>query len=160
MIQRIQTLFLLGVVILMAIMLMSPIWKKYDNNIKPTSQVELKAYHLTHTDLVTNTVLANKSTWYIAAVIILSAIVALYSIFQYKNRMLQLKLGLLNTLLISGILGTVFLGLKQADTMLPKGTEEFSLGFYVPAIALLLNLMANRFIRKDEQLVKSADRIR
>ncbi|MDH3711846.1 MAG: DUF4293 domain-containing protein [Cyclobacteriaceae bacterium] len=31
---------------------------------------------------------------------------------------------------------------------------------YLPAVALILNLLANRFIRRDESLVRSVDRLR
>jgi hypothetical protein len=36
----------------------------------------------------------------------------------------------------------------------------FEAGFYLPTLALILNLLANRFIRRDEQLVRSMDRLR
>jgi hypothetical protein len=42
----------------------------------------------------------------------------------------------------------------------PELQGNYLMGFYLPVVALLFNLLSNRFIRKDEMLVKSADRIR
>ena len=36
----------------------------------------------------------------------------------------------------------------------------FLLGFFMIPVAMIANTMANRFIRKDEKLVRSVDRIR
>ena len=33
-------------------------------------------------------------------------------------------------------------------------------GLYLPGAAVIFNLIANRFIRKDEKLVRDSDRIR
>lgn len=38
--------------------------------------------------------------------------------------------------------------------------REFRLGFALPIIAIILNYLAIRNIRKDEALVKSMDRLR
>jgi hypothetical protein len=37
---------------------------------------------------------------------------------------------------------------------------EYGYAMWLPAIAMLSNLVANRFIRKDEKLVRDADRLR
>lgn len=104
--------------------------------------------------------ISSKSTWYIAALAIISSITALFSIFQFKNRLNQMKLGALNSLFMVATLGLSFYQYYQADKLYPETTAEPQLGFYLPVAAMLLNMIANRFIRKDEKLVKSVDRIR
>lgn len=175
MLQRIQTLFLLGVTILMIAFLFLPIWKKEVlptqesiSVIKSTDKVKLNSFKVSYvkTDtLKDNNIVAQKlgetNTVYIGILAILSALVAFYSIFQFKKRLLQIKLGFLNSLLLSAVLGTIFLGIKSGNELLKEpGSEDFLVGFYLPIIALLLNLMANRYIKKDEALVRSVDRIR
>lgn len=82
------------------------------------------------------------------------AVVALVSIFLYKNRGLQLKLGL------AGLAGSIiylllaFSKIKQYDTGGIALSSVFS--FAIPVFYLL----AVRGIYKDEKLVKNADRLR
>lgn len=174
MIQRVQSLLLLAVSILMIVFLFVPIWKKEASHndslpaVSVTDKVVLKPftvsysrYEVSGNGAAVEKKMAKESTWYIGALAVLSAITALYSIFQYRNRMFQIKLGLLNALFMSGVLGTIFLGMNKGDDLLKEKTsEQFLIGFFIPAIALLLNIAANRFIKKDEELVRSADRIR
>jgi hypothetical protein len=75
--------------------------------------------------------------------------------------MLQLKLGALNVLLIAGTIGAAFYYSNQGEQLLnPTREGSFDAGFYLPTLALILNLLANRFIRRDDQLVRSMDRLR
>lgn len=175
MIQRVQTLFLLAVSLLMITFLFVPIWKKEIKKngesisiAESVDKVVLNAFKVsyTHTEtsgqgIVISKKLGEENTVYIGGIAILSALTALFSIFQYHNRLRQIKLGFLNSLLMSAVLGTVFVGIKSGNSLLSEsGSEDFMVGFYLPIIALLFNLMANRFIRKDEDLVRSVDRIR
>lgn len=165
MIQRIQSIFLLIVAICMGLMLALDIWQKV--SITDNEIVELNAYFLTHYELGETQaapppdVIEQKATWYIAILSSLAAVVALYSIFRYDNRLTQIKLGALNSLLIGATLVACLLLSMQGDQMLAAGTDGTYLpGFYLPAVALIFNMLANRFIRKDEALVRSADRFR
>ncbi|GAA4008798.1 hypothetical protein GCM10022408_21160 [Hymenobacter fastidiosus] len=158
MIQRIQSVFLLLLALAMLSVLFLPLWSKLD----PLSNQELV---LTATKLTYAHSDAGMSvptpTYLIAVLAIASAAVALFEISQFRNRFMQLKLGILNFLLIVATIGATFyfsgVGEKLLNVKIP-GT--FEAGFYLPTVALLLNLLANRFIRRDEQLVRSIDRLR
>ncbi|SHI43095.1 protein of unknown function [Hymenobacter daecheongensis DSM 21074] len=158
MIQRIQSVFLLLLALAMLSVLFLPLWSKLD----PLSNQELV---LTATKLTYAHADAGMSvptpTYIIAVLAVASAAVALFEIFQFRNRFLQLKLGILNFLLIVATIGASFyfsgVGEKMLNIKIP-GT--FEAGFYLPTLALMLNLLANRFIRRDEQLVRSIDRLR
>jgi len=81
------------------------------------------------------------------------------SIFLYKKRMLQIRLCGFNIGLLLGVAGmTYFLGLEAAKNCGISYSLTFTLIF--PVIAVILILLAMRFIWKDEVLVKTMDRIR
>jgi hypothetical protein len=47
------------------------------------------------------------------------------------------------------------------DSVMQSGvTPDDGLGLYTPIVGLVLSLLAARFIKKDENLVKSMDRLR
>jgi hypothetical protein len=83
-----------------------------------------------------------------------SACLSFISIFLYGNRMLQLKVVIINFLL-SALIGFFIYKIVIAH---PGG------GFTLPSIALflipVLQILAMFKIYKDERLVKSADRLR
>jgi hypothetical protein len=157
MIQRIQSVFLLLLALSMLSMLALPLWHKVDG--------------LTHQELTMNAfgfdakgMPAPKGVgpiFLIAALAIASAATAVREIFMFRNRFGQLKLGMLNLLFIVGTFGLEFYFSSKGEVLLnPKLEGEFQPAFYLPTLALMLNLLANRFIRRDEQLVRSADRLR
>ncbi|GAB2945723.1 hypothetical protein GCM10027048_08480 [Hymenobacter coalescens] len=139
----------------MACVLFLPIWTKTD----PISNQSLT---MTATQLSSsNPAQAPVATYAIAVLAAASALVALAEIFQYKKRMTQLILGSVNMLLISATIGASFYYSSVGEQMLNvKMHGDFEAGFYLPTLALLLNLLANRFIRRDERLVRSMDRLR
>jgi hypothetical protein len=98
---------------------------------------------------------------YSGGIAILTILIAWIEIFKYKNRLTQIKLGTLNSLLITGsLVYLVYLTYKAQSEILPNILGEYKIGLFMPAIALVLNSIANRFIRKDEKLIRSVDRIR
>ena len=80
------------------------------------------------------------------------------SIFSFKNRKRQILLNtisiIINALLI-GVLAYWLLNLSGGIQFPEKGIEPI-----FPLIAVICLLIANVFIRKDERLVKSVDRLR
>lgn len=165
MIQRIQSIFLLLVAIAMGLMLGFDIWQK--TSIAAGEGVVLNAYFLTHYELEGTTttppvnIIEQKAAWYIAILASLAAVVAIYSIFRYDNRLTQIKLGALNSLLIGAtLIACLLLTMTGEEMIAEEGKGEYLVGFYLPAVGLICNMLANRFIRKDEALVRSADRFR
>jgi len=101
-----------------------------------------------------------KITIYIAILAIVVAVVGAFSIFQYRTRTLQVKLGAFNSLLLCLIVVCISINIMQGNKLLDNPADGDFQGFFIPIIGILLNMMANHFIRRDEKLVKSADRIR
>ena len=158
MIQRIQTLFLMISIIAMVVMLFFPLWTK--ENLQTGDLAQLTPMALIHTNK-TNVVSQN-STIYIAVLIFVSITFAFLSIFSYKNRTKQIMYNLFNILTLIGVIGCCIYFSNKGESFFTEPLRgKFGLGFFMPAIAVLMNSIANRFIRKDEKLVRSSlDRIR
>ena len=98
----------------------------------------------------------------LAGVGALMAIMAFAGIFTFKKRGLQLRLvmfGILFTVIM--IAGIFFLYVPLIEKKLSI-VPDYSggIGIYFPLIALVLFILANRAIRRDDKLVKSLDRLR
>ena len=91
-------------------------------------------------------------------------VVALVMIVMFKNRSLQIKLGKLNILLIALGIAAIVMYSDIAKSAIGQNPEDvivnFKLGAIVPVLSLILTYLAIRFIKKDDALVRSADRLR
>lgn len=86
------------------------------------------------------------------------AILALISLFTFKNRQHQFVLNRLNMILNLFLLGSfVFRTLKLSGE---TAVSEKGIGLLIPVFSIVLLVLANKAIRKDEELVKSVDRLR
>ncbi len=87
-----------------------------------------------------------------------SALLSLITIFLYKNRKLQFVLGRVNILVNFFLLGFfVYWTLIVPGEM---NISEKGIGMFVPVISIVFLVLANKGIKKDEDLVKSVDRLR
>jgi membrane protease YdiL (CAAX protease family) len=88
-----------------------------------------------------------------------SAILALIAIFMFKNRKFQFVLGRLNI-----ILNFILLGLFVYRSLSISGetsdVSEKGIGILLPIFSIVFLVLANKAIKKDEDLVKSVDRLR
>jgi len=160
MIQRVQSLFLLGVAICMLLALVFPIWEK--DYIENDKKLQIYALYSKEVQPDNGETIEEYFPYALAGIFgIMAAVVALVEIFKYKNRLTQIKLGALNSLLMSAFLGiALYLTFQSEKIVAPGNQGDYELGLFLPCIALILNVLANRFIRKDERLVRSVDRIR
>ena len=86
-------------------------------------------------------------------VLSLSILLSIYSIFLYKNRLLQLKIVSFAKLAVSlSFLLLVLLPVKEGFVMY--------YGQFFLLVPFLVLFLSTYFIKKDEKLVRSADRIR
>jgi hypothetical protein len=89
-------------------------------------------------------------------VVFLSVALSVFAIFQFKNRKRQQLIAYVARLMITiGFLIIVFLYKEE-------GVEEraFGIGLFLFFIPYLTLFLAGYFVKKDEKLVKSADRVR
>lgn len=91
-----------------------------------------------------------------------TAALTLVSIFLYKNRMRQLKLvrlAIFTDIVLIGLIFFVYARIVENKlSVTPNYLDEA--GIYFPLIVLIFLILANRFIVKDERLVRSVDRLR
>lgn len=88
----------------------------------------------------------------------ISALLSVLTIFLFRNRKLQMRLNGLNIVLNFLLIGYLAYRLST----LPGGfsDSEKGIGLFAPFVSILLLFIANRFIKKDEELVKSVNRFR
>ncbi|MBB4119867.1 hypothetical protein GGR32_002178 [Mesonia hippocampi] len=136
MIQRIQSIYLLIVVLLGSVLpFIFPLW---------TTPEGAAVYAID--------VLLAKS------IFIGSAFMALVSIFLFKNRQLQFVMGRLNIVSNFILLGFfVYWSLSLPGEM---NISEKGIGMLIPILSIVFLVLANKAIKKDEALVKSVDRFR
>lgn len=111
-------------------------------------------------ELVLSTIISNNSVLLKSVGIfnIISAVLALVAIFSFKKRQNQFVMNRLNILINFYLLGV----LLYVSIKLPGEMEisEKGIGIYFPLVVIVLLVMANKAIKKDEDLVKSVDRLR
>ena len=137
MIQRIQTVYLLiALVILGALPFVFPLFTMSDG----------KEFHFMNDSFYT-------------VLFGLSTSLTLISVMYFKKRQHQF---VLNRLTI--ILNLILLGLFVYRSLNLSGetvqVSEKGIGIFLPIVAIVFLALANRAIKKDEDLVKSADRLR
>jgi glucan phosphoethanolaminetransferase (alkaline phosphatase superfamily) len=158
MIQRIQTVFLAIVAIGMGVVASTTIWTKIGSN--TAEAMHLNALSLEYSK--NGTVAESTPTFYILGFAIIAAVLAVYSLISFKNRKLQMLLGAINSMVIAVVMGFIFYYIFKtgAEKFNANIAGNYGMGFYAGGVALLANMLSNRFIRRDENLVRSADRMR
>ncbi len=136
MIQRIQSVYLLIAALLAGVLpLILSLWTNNDG-------LEIFA----------------KNELWISIAFFASAALALIAIFLFKNRQNQFVLNRLNMILNLFLLGFfVYRSLNLSGETL---VSEKGIGMLIPVFSIVFLVLANRAIKKDEDLVKSVDRLR
>lgn len=99
----------------------------------------------------------------LSAVLFFAAIMSIATIFQFKNRKMQIKLASLNLLLVVIALGLAFLRASDLPKDLASDGElvvNYAYTGFVLIVPLILLFLARMAIIKDDNLVKSLDRLR
>lgn len=155
MLQRIQSVFLLIAAVASVLFFVFPIAGFYGD----TETVILSATGLS---LQPNTSLSFSSIYAYPLIVagVLSVIFSLVTIFMFKNRRLQMRLVSFNVVINLAILfGLFFYYVKQLQEV-TGSVAEYKLAIFMPLISILFLVLANRYIKKDDKLVRSADRLR
>lgn len=101
------------------------------------------------------------SSYPVLAVLALLAIIPMGAILRFKDRKLQMKLMRLNMLLALGFIGLAVFYIDRSQNLIGEETDITpSIWFYSVAIPIICSFLANRFIKKDDDMVRSADRLR
>jgi len=157
MIQRVQTIFLFLIAVGMGVTLSTQLWSQGG---AAGDSWNLSAFVMTNLDQG-GEVIQSSSKWYLGALAALAALLALASIFQYRLRSRQLLLNMINSLVMVSLVAAIFLTTNGVNEGIkaPDG-GDYGIGFWTILVSMVMNMLANRFIKKDEALVRSVDRIR
>jgi len=164
MIQRIQTLYLIIVVVLSVLIFFLPVSTK----IIPANPAKNISKEITfRTDVYgtkkyeNGTLVSSSSNFLLLVLNTGTCVISGLVIFLYRKRILQMKLARLSVLLVSAFIAIDF---YFSDSLGNEyGTDYKTMylsGSYFPIIQVILLVMAIRAVKKDEELVRSADRIR
>lgn len=162
MIQRIQSVFLLLVVICQGLLFATALatFSTYETSFNLSLMGFYKLSSAGHEML--------QNSYALMAVNIVVIIFTSIIIFSFKNRKKQIKLAAFNILLLCGFIVLMFYSYDNAKSFLDRsfnnqGAElstTYGIGMILPLLSLVFNFLAIKGIRKDEELIKSADRIR
>lgn len=152
MIQRIQSVYLLVVTILMASVYAYPIAELLSAN------DQLFIYKFNGLFLE-----GEEGIYYLSVpTIILLSIISLISfssIFLFKKRVLQMRMNSFNIILMLGYMGLNYYYIQNFSNQL-EGVVSYQISAIFPFVAAVLSYLAIRAIGKDEALIRSMDRIR
>jgi glucan phosphoethanolaminetransferase (alkaline phosphatase superfamily) len=152
--QRVQTIFLVIAIISLIVAVFLPIWTHQDASGKTHV-----LYALHYTTIDQDGRITQYMPYSLTAIFaIASATIALIEIGKFKDRMLQMKLGALNSLFLVATIGSALYFSNQMIKTFHGG--EYGFGIWLPGVAVLCNLLSNRFIRRDEKLVRDSERLR
>ena len=149
MIQRIQSVYLLVVTILMVICMCSPV----GSIIASTNEIsEFGNLCITLPDGT-----KDYAPWALFAILLVVAALSFGTIFLFKKRMLQIRLTIFSSVMLIGY----YMALVAYIFMLAEETT-FSASWTIclPFAGIILNWLAIRGIGADEALVKAYDRLR
>lgn len=157
MIQRIQTIWLLLASVVILGLFMFP-YLNYTDLVGLGKKLLVTGEY----SAVNNeTVKQNSFTLQMIATIV-TALMPFITIFQFKNRKLQIKL-IYVTIVLIVLLGVWMYFTSSATLDLISqsfGANNIGVGFFLLPVAIIFLAMAIGGIRKDEKLIKSADRLR
>jgi len=155
MLQRFQTLYLLTIVVLSCITLFSPVADLINKSDSLLYLVNYKGIYLLQP--TGNTF--QSSVWGLTAIAALVPVISLLTIFLYNKRILQIRLSIINLVLMAGYYALLFIYLWFAGQNL-HAEWNLRLVTAFPLVNIVLNFLAIRAIGKDEALVKSLNRLR
>lgn len=158
MIQRIQTVYLLLALLCGALTFFLPYAHFLEGDLKVAEYAAFGVFNV-QSDIVEMASPYDFPAWVLA---VLSTLLPLIAVFLYKKRPVQYRIARLAFLTNLAYAVYLFFAAEAAAEMLFNGeiTIFYHVGFYLPVAALPLCFLAVRGIKKDEDLVKSLDRIR
>lgn len=179
MIQRIQSFYLVLAACCMALCFMFPL-AQYSSIMQVTNQLAQGELNLVPNDnpemmaqieniepIVNFGQRGYIHTWPLIVIAVMCIVIAVVCIFLYRNRMLQMRVVAVGFLLSVVYAFLVFFWAVDAYAKAMTTTlgcdavqTQWFVGAYAPIAAVLFFFLAQRAIKKDEEKVRAADRLR
>lgn len=158
MIQRIQTIYLFLALVAISLLFVFPLAQFFAENGAYVFSVTGLENMVPGDPAIFNSMIFLPMLFFAIGI----GLLILFTIFQYKKRPFQIKLTnvgvLLSIALIMGIFFFYIPMIEKKVNIIPDYSKAF--GIYLPLVTLVFLVMANRAIKRDEKLVRSADRLR
>jgi hypothetical protein len=156
MIQRVQSIYLLLVTILMSFLLMRPYAEI------TLTQGQALIFHSLTIERYTppDTFEKYRTTLPLFLMIIITGAVSFANIFLFNRRIVQIRLCFVSFILLAVILIIMFIYYSSARGALDYTLHVFRLAAVFPILAIVMTFLAYRAINHDELLVSSYKRIR
>lgn len=142
MIQRIQSLFLSGVIAAGILLFYFPL---FSFSVSNNENGLLRMFTVSE-------------NFYLSLLTVSIIVLGAISLLMFKNRMRQVKLCGLNMLLVTVLLIAIFY--VEGKLIDGEVKVKYETGIYLVILCLVFLWAAIRFIRKDEAMVRAADRLR
>lgn len=139
MIQRIQTLFIMVVVVLQSILPFLPIVKSLGAD---GTQIICKPINVVP----------------LAILCVITSLIAAISVFLYRKRIIQMRISIFNSIVLVALQAYIVYYLVSFNK--EYTTVQYCIPAIFPLLSTILSLLAARSILKDELLIKTLDRIR
>lgn len=151
MIQRIQTIYLILVAICLGLTFLFPF---------ATYEVNELSYEFNAFGFLIEGENLIKFPFYVS--LSLSIGLSVFTISKFRNRLLQMKIGRFNYLLILLTIVLSFVNVRTLGGVIQSETVKitYGIGLFLPVASLVFFFLANRAIKKDEELIKSVERLR
>ncbi|MGB4204599.1 MAG: DUF4293 domain-containing protein [Bacteroidales bacterium] len=148
MIQRIQSVYLFLAAIAIAVMFFFPI--AYSDTLD---------FYFGLRGISDDTFL-NVNTKPLIIIAVVLILLAVFSIFMYKNRLLQMRVIRFGVLLDLAFIIVIYFGYIDSISQKANVEVQYKTGIYFPLIMLVFLILAIRAIMADEKKVRAADRLR
>lgn len=156
MIQRIQSVYLILVTVLMSFMIFLPL---ASIGLRDGQSVVFYSFGINKYITPENAEMITR-TLPILLLVCLTGLISFVNIFQFRRRIIQMRICLVNMLLLAILLFLVLLYYHMEKTTLPVGDYAMKLPGIFPVVGIVLTFLAYRNIHEDEILVQSYDHLR
>ena len=100
-------------------------------------------------------------TYPLLAALALSGVIPVFAIFKYADRKLQMKVARFGMIIQLVYVVLLVFYVDRANTLIGQETDVVaSVWVYSALIPIICSFLAGKFIKKDEALVRAADRLR
>ncbi|MBO7067488.1 MAG: DUF4293 domain-containing protein [Bacteroidaceae bacterium] len=157
MIQRIQTLYLLLVTILIVVCMSNCI----GYFISDDGVMSGKLFNLLYLDMEDgNKAVSLYTPWALFVILLIAATLSFLNIFMFKYRALQMRICSFCMILLVGWYAVYAAFAWYISDILKSASFRVGIMASLPGVCLILLYLAFRGIMKDEKLVRSLDRLR
>lgn len=156
MIQRVQSVYLLLVTVVMSFLIVSPYAKMKDTD----NRTLVFKSHAIVIEAESGEPQTYKNTVAVISLTLLTSLISFVCIFLYNRRLIQIRICILNTILLIILMAVMFLYYIITRDNLNLLHPNFEISAIFPMISVVLTILAYRAIRHDDMLVNSFDRLR